>query len=154
MSWTLDNLRPRLQDLSRYLPRLCGVYLFVERDQVVYVGKSTNVIVRIHSHLSNEAPNVYYVPCDEQDLSELETALILLFRPTNNGRTSRGAMCVSAHIPDVLVKTMQKYGWQVTRDQMINHRPLPPAPGSRGPLTYRRATQAEINARAFDSSWP
>lgn len=67
---------------------LCGVYLLFSGEQIVYVGKSINVVPRIFQH-KREGQKVfdkaYFLPCHASKLDEIEGSLIYAFRPKYNG---------------------------------------------------------------------
>lgn len=67
---------------------LCGVYFLFAGDDLIYVGKSTNVESRVHSHTRSGVQFDSYalIECDESELADVETAYILRFKPPRNGR--------------------------------------------------------------------
>jgi len=75
-----------------------GVYALVYRGEVVYIGQSRAMIVRVYSHRSlarRQAPpwspikgvvfdEVHVMPCPVAQLDELEYDLINLYKPRGN----------------------------------------------------------------------
>ena len=69
------------------IPTYSGVYFLVSMGAVVYVGQSTNVNVRIASHISTKVfDSVAWVPCNADKLDILESLYIHCLRPKFNGR--------------------------------------------------------------------
>lgn len=79
--------------------RIVGVYFLVRQGCVVYVGQSTNVLLRISQHVDESRrectwwgrsepklfDSVCYVSCGISDLCRLERAFIIELRPEYNG---------------------------------------------------------------------
>ena len=71
------------------VPGYSGVYFLVSLGKVMYVGQSTNVNVRIASHVSTKVfDSVAWVPCKEDKLDVLESLYIHCLRPPLNGRNT------------------------------------------------------------------
>ena len=71
------------------VPGYSGVYFLVSLGKVMYVGQSTNVNVRIASHISTKVfDSVAWVPCTEDKLDALESLYIHCLRPPLNGRNT------------------------------------------------------------------
>lgn len=76
------------------LPNLGGVYFAISAPaEILYIGKAIDIYQRWRSHHRFDDINVYsnvkiaYLPCivsSEDDLSEIETACIMHFRPQLN----------------------------------------------------------------------
>ncbi len=72
---------------SRSLPRaVCGVYFLWRSKALIYVGKSTNVVCRLLGHHKGGFDSYTVIECPEDELTDLETAYILLFKPPLNGK--------------------------------------------------------------------
>jgi hypothetical protein len=87
-----------MTDVSEVLR--CGVYALCYRGAVVYVGKSKAMLGRVYTHKSawgQKKPRwltvsakgmlfdeVHVLPCREDQLDELERALINRYKPKNN----------------------------------------------------------------------
>ena len=82
--------------LQRFGRRLKGfpvdqsarIYFLVERNEVVYVGKTTRLFRRLHNHLSSNKKfsRVFYIDVDPDDLDEVERELIGDIRPPLNAK--------------------------------------------------------------------
>jgi hypothetical protein len=81
-----------ISDLKEYYARpICGVYFLLRDEQVVYVGQSTSLGVRIASHdKRKDFDRVVYFECHPADLNRLETAFILKLKPEYNRAFPRG----------------------------------------------------------------
>lgn len=67
----------------------CGVYFLVQGNEVVYVGQSRNVFVRVSTHAHGKAFDRYaYVPCSATALDKLESLYIHVLRPRLNGNVN------------------------------------------------------------------
>jgi hypothetical protein len=67
-----------------------GVYFLCKGDQVVYVGQSGTVVVRIASHIAERCKDfdhgrVFFLPCPKDQLFAVERRYIELLRPRYNG---------------------------------------------------------------------
>lgn len=62
-----------------------GIYVFVYKDEVTYVGKSVNPLKRVGQHKERvEYDSLYFIACDKNELTELELLLISTFKPRFN----------------------------------------------------------------------
>lgn len=79
--WDIKGIKP--------LEPLRGVYFLFLNDEIVYVGQSTNIHLRVQQHRDKEFNRVFYqeVPI-EMDLLAIEKYYILKFRPRYNYETS------------------------------------------------------------------
>lgn len=68
-----------------------GVYFLVADDEVVYVGQSTNVYVRLSQHKDKQFIKYAFVPCDKAALDKLESLYIHCLRPRLNGKAWDGS---------------------------------------------------------------
>jgi excinuclease ABC subunit C len=79
------------------LPSTFGVYLFQQKNQIIYIGKSVNIKARVKSHLENakidrkesliisQADKIDYFPCqNEFEALLLESRLIKKYQPKYN----------------------------------------------------------------------
>lgn len=67
--------------------KICGVYFLIESNQVVYVGKSSNIMSRIRHHSCDEEKqfdSFAYVEFDSREIVSKEAEFIRLFKPTQN----------------------------------------------------------------------
>jgi hypothetical protein len=70
---------------------VCGVYFLVYEKRVVYVGQSTNVFSRIHTHAQDKTFDSYvYIPCEISMLDKLESLYIHFLSPPLNGNLHNG----------------------------------------------------------------
>ncbi len=68
-------------------PLLCGVYFLLHGSSIVYIGKSTDIIVRITRHERDGLmlfDSVRYIELPEHALHERERGLICRIRPKHN----------------------------------------------------------------------
>jgi hypothetical protein len=65
---------------------LIGVYLLLLRDELVYVGSSMNMPIRIAAHRDNGRPfdRAVFIPTTMSERGNLERMLIRALRPTQN----------------------------------------------------------------------
>ena len=65
---------------------LSGVYFLCEMDEVLYVGKSSNVVTRVGTHLANNIPftTVFYLPCPAGEAEVTEAEFIKCLQPPYN----------------------------------------------------------------------
>lgn len=80
------------KEITDKLRPMVGVYIIAERDgEVLYVGQSVNVLVRVPQHeWYNLGRSVYFIPCYHSNLNSVEGALIRKLKPKHNGRHSSG----------------------------------------------------------------
>lgn len=74
---------------AHHAPRLSGVYLLVNRQSIIYVGKSTHLSERLHSHIAYQHPEwvfdrVLWLDVPRRHLREYESTLIRALRPEHN----------------------------------------------------------------------
>lgn len=78
---------------AEYLPDpvpLTGIYFLIHRDEIVYVGQSTDIDTRIKAHrLKRNQPGMMfdsyaYVLCDASHLNDLEAEYIMALEPKRN----------------------------------------------------------------------
>ena len=63
---------------------IVGVYFLIRDSELVYIGQSKNVYRRVASH-SIKHDKFWYVECKAQDLDEIESAYIHIYKPPLNG---------------------------------------------------------------------
>ena len=89
VSWMFGDL-PELVTKAKAAALPCRkpiVYLLMQGDEVVYVGKSVSRITRLYQHWSlsdKEFDRVATIKCDALDQAQLETSLIAMLRPRYN----------------------------------------------------------------------
>lgn len=67
---------------------ICGVYFLVNDERIVYVGQSTNLLMRVCDHARQgriKFQSFAYLVCDSKELDALESAYIFRFKPKENG---------------------------------------------------------------------
>lgn len=77
----------QLADMATPIRQITGIYFLLKGREVVYVGKSTNVMSRIvnHSFLRKGDFDAYcYIEADRSEISELEVRYIRMLRPALN----------------------------------------------------------------------
>jgi len=83
----LINLLSREEIVRAALSRatLCGVYFLINKGQIVYVGQSTNIHMRIAKHIgTKDFDSFHFVECDRSILDEVEAAYIVALDPPLN----------------------------------------------------------------------
>ena len=76
-------------NLSALSP-ICGIYFLYDNEELVYIGHSKRIPMRICEHLSNqngcykEFTHAYFRPCEEELLFATEMAFIRKHRPKYN----------------------------------------------------------------------
>ena len=84
-----ELLRKHLLDNAKVgaLEIVSGIYFLFDRGNIVYVGKSLDIFVRIRTHYRDEA-KVFdrwaYLKCPAEGLDEMEREYIELFQPYLN----------------------------------------------------------------------
>jgi hypothetical protein len=87
------------------MPGAPGVYFLLHRDEVVYVGQSTNVFGRVAAHtgdISKAFDGAAYLPLPVSVLDSVEGALIRLLRPRLNGNPGPVAGLYAQDVLDAL----------------------------------------------------
>jgi hypothetical protein len=68
---------------------LCGVYFLCDRGDVVYVGKSVNVIARVATHATERRKDfgaAFFLPAPPSEIDGLEAEYAKLLKPKYNTR--------------------------------------------------------------------
>lgn len=74
--------------LSDFFNPISGIYFLFDHDEVVYVGRSNDIIQRIFSHRKTKQFTHHFIlplKFETEDEESLESALILHFTPRYNG---------------------------------------------------------------------
>lgn len=74
--------------ISDRIIRSSGVYMLYDETDVLYVGQSENVKVRIHHHSSIKFTGALIAYTQSQDLLAIEAMAIGILRPTLNHKQS------------------------------------------------------------------
>ena len=66
-----------------------GIYFLIQQDVIIYVGQSVNVLTRIKDHWRNRSyvrsfDKYNWIGCEKAILNEVESEMILRFRPKLN----------------------------------------------------------------------
>lgn len=78
------------EDWKSLPPRATGIYFFVDGERVVYIGKSTDIRVRVMAHhgtrseIRSGAWSVRYHLCRRAQLRRLERECIFHYQPPSN----------------------------------------------------------------------
>ena len=67
------------------MPKIGFVYFLIKNKEVVYVGKTTQGIVRPLSHKDKDFDSFYMIKCDYEELGEKEMEMIFKYKPKYNG---------------------------------------------------------------------
>lgn len=87
-----------LRVARRSMPtRLCGIYFLFDGDELVYIGQSRDIVLRLfqHSRPRYAAPakrftTYAWVECEPDELNALELAYLAKFRPALNTKPLPG----------------------------------------------------------------
>lgn len=65
-----------------------GIYFLLRKNVIVYIGQTTRLLGRLSQHLidGKDFDSYTFFPCEQNQLRELETRMILKFKPKLNGR--------------------------------------------------------------------
>ena len=119
--WAMDGTR------ELEIDRVCGIYFLVRDGVVVYVGKSVHVRGRVDTHLSGNGygsdkgriDRVFVFEAPEDDVFQLEGALIRLYQPALNGYTKNGKRLLHANgCPSGDLAVLTKYKWPMPDDDL------------------------------------
>lgn len=95
---SLTGSRPNADDLPEFLCEIADglrvfnfrescVYFLIDGPEVVYIGQTGNLGMRMFTHVKNKAfDQVVYMPCHKEILDEIEAEFIRLFTPKYNNR--------------------------------------------------------------------
>lgn len=89
-----------LHDLSYLVTDRCGVYIFLQGDECVYVGQSKSVFKRVTDHIrigTFVADRLLVQYCEEHELLALEYDTIIKYQPTRNKQ------CRNPRLPDIKI---------------------------------------------------
>lgn len=69
----------------------CVVYFLINKNKIVYVGKTTNGIHRIKEHTKDKKfDSFYYIRCTMEELLDVESENIYAYKPKYNKHISAG----------------------------------------------------------------
>src|SRR5574343_662611 len=73
-------------DASVSIPTAAGVYCLIRGGVVSYVGQSKNMLTRVSTHAASgrQFDRVTFIPCTEDNLTELERKYIQYLNPIEN----------------------------------------------------------------------
>lgn len=97
---TADDIRRDAISTERF----CGVYVLLKDDEILYVGQSCNVHLRIWNHMkTKKLPfNRYHIiPCPRASLQHMEAVYIRALRPSRNKDMMPGRMVNRMILPDL-----------------------------------------------------
>lgn len=91
-------------------PVVCGVYILYDGDQIVYVGKSSDVHKRITQHTDKTYTCYRVIECDEEVNGMLERMLIEFFLPRyNNDPTTMNFLSFISERSNRAANVMMKF---------------------------------------------
>ena len=84
-------------ELPKFKKERGYIYFLIDGDQIVYVGQSTNVSLRIYHHLKSDKVFDYYsvIPCEQNILNEVEAFYIVRFKPKYNHNLPKNVLFVT-----------------------------------------------------------
>ena len=118
-----DSFNPVAHAHEVKVNKLSGVYFLINDNEVVYVGQSKNVIVRVAGHADDKFKvfnKVCVLSCGPANLDVLESAFIHKFRPRYNRQHSSGKM-VATISEEKLSKCLPDWAAEVTRSIVAKH---------------------------------
>lgn len=77
-------------DVPKYFTRknfrLTGIYFMIRKRKIVYIGKTTNLIIRLaqSEHVNRRYDYLRFIQCDEVSLERYERRWIKKFKPKMN----------------------------------------------------------------------
>lgn len=102
--------------------RVTGVYFLIHGDEIVYVGQSVDVFSRFEVHrVSGKVfDRVYYIECEEWELSDVEAEYIIKFAPKYN-RTVPGnnRWCSLSVIKKVMYTTIPELKRYIKKHNIV-----------------------------------
>ena len=91
------------EDYSRLILPKPGVYVLYMDDVCTYVGRTVNLFARLHEHYRKFAFNhVYFMPCKERELEQLEQQMIFTLEPTRNKTHKRPTIRANAEQAEII----------------------------------------------------
>ena len=75
------------EDITPLLEKRSGIYVLFDRDEIVYIGKSLDVLIRVHTHkrdLRFGFTKAYVRWCQPHQLDRLEADMINAYQPKYN----------------------------------------------------------------------
>lgn len=96
----LSGDRLRRTSISPVIKR-SGVYFLKWKGEIVYVGQSVNMFVRVNSHWDKEFDEVTFFACEPHELNKWEGFFIRFLRPRLNGGCGSEDTNASAPISDL-----------------------------------------------------
>jgi hypothetical protein len=85
------HLEASVIDITKDSMLSCGVYFLRRGQEIVYVGQSVAVHSRVSQHRKDKHfDNVLFLPCEREELNNLEGFFIRLLRPQLNGHSKDG----------------------------------------------------------------
>lgn len=79
-------LREQIVSAARAVTPICGIYFLVSSGEIVYVGQSVNILVRLGAHIKEkEFDSIAYLPAEAHELDFVESYFIHALRPRLNG---------------------------------------------------------------------
>jgi hypothetical protein len=87
------HLEKATLDITKEAQLSCGVYFLRHKNETVYVGQSVSVHARVATHKKSgkQFDEVLFLPCEKQELNNLEGFFIRLLKPSLNGLSTSGS---------------------------------------------------------------
>lgn len=87
-----------LKELRKPYRKIVGVYFLFDKDQIVYIGQSVDILTRIGYHVKDKIFDSYcWVECKPEELDNLESDYIVKYAPKYNVGVSTCAKWVSLY---------------------------------------------------------
>lgn len=106
---------------------LNGIYFLLNKNEIVYVGQTTQGLTRTFCHAKNKIFDKYYfIPCPADKLDYIESAYIIKFNPIYNKTINKGSKSINSlklflrrmnvspefHDKRYLIKLIRKLGYE------------------------------------------
>jgi len=70
---------------KQLLEDISGIYFLIEHNEVVYVGQSTNIMLRVYTHAQEKRFDSFsYIPIDPSNHNIIEALYIWTLQPRHN----------------------------------------------------------------------
>ncbi len=85
------------------------IYFLIKDEEIVYVGKTVDLMMRISSHLkTKDFDSFNYMVCDKCDLNKLETYYVLKYSPVYNKIIPNTSKFISQQLAKIKFKVYAK----------------------------------------------
>lgn len=88
-----------------------GIYFLYFENELIYIGKTKNIINRIERHIDKQFDRIFFVPlkAEDKEISDIEHTLIEHFKPPQNYISPVKRLTISQAIELLLDKAQIDY---------------------------------------------